>query len=79
MVDITEALRTLAEVDNDFRHPVNNPLNPAHRLAKKYYAELADYVFSELSKRRGGRDYSVSRNAPNPPRLIETRPGFKPP
>lgn len=72
---VTEALQLIADIDNDYLHAVNDPMHPQHRMAKKCYSELTDWLSIELSK-RGARDYQVGRNAPEPPRLRETRPGF---
>ena len=78
MVDIYEVMRTIRDIDNDHKHPLNNPHDPQHRQALQSYNELAEYCFIELN-RRGSCDYSTSQVAPPPPPLIETRPGFKPP
>lgn len=78
MDDITAALQLMADIDRDHLHAYHDPQNPRHRQAVKCYAELADYVCHELN-RRGAFDYAVGKQAPPPPPLKETRPGFKPP
>jgi len=79
MVDaVTEALQLIADIDNDYRHSCNDPLHPKHREAVMAYQALAEWCSMELSK-RGSRDYQIGKNAPPPPPLKETRPGFRPP
>ena len=76
MVDIYEVMRTIRDIDNDHRHPLNNPHDPQHRQALRAYSEITDWLSLELSRHPGGRDYDKTQQ-PTP--LIETRPGFKPP
>lgn len=74
--DIYAVMRLLSDINGDHRHPMNNPHDAQHRQAWQAYIELTDWLSLELSRIPGGRDYD---NDQQPPRLIETRPGFKPP
>ena len=77
--DAYEALRILADIDNsNYLHPFHDKTHPQHRAAIHAYAELAEFCFIELN-RRGSFDYAVGKQAPPPPPLKESRPGFRPP
>lgn len=74
--DIYTVMRLLSDINGDHRHPLNNPHDAQHRQALRAYSELCDWLCDALSRHPGGMDYDLSAQ---PSRLIESRPGFKPP
>lgn len=72
---IYEVMRVIRDIDNDHRHPLNNPHDPAHRQARLAYNELTDWLSFELN-RTGSKDYLMAPRCKVPP-LRETRPGFQ--
>jgi len=78
MDDVYEVLRILSDIDADHLHAFHDKTHPQHRAALQAYQKMADYC-SDALNRVGSADYAVGKQAPPPPPLKETRPGFRPP